>query len=361
MLIVLLLFCGQATPQDSDIDADEVVTLFPTLARQTDSGGWEIPIHGWIYEPEARVESLDWFLRQLGLVAPDEPAAAALLARRAAPFLVDNERNQRIPIRVGGQTAKSEPSHPNGHFRLTVIAAAEATTKPAGSPPLLRVHALPKPGDSRTFPGTAYLLDSDGVSVVSDIDDTIKVSNVRDKSELLKNTFVRPFKSVDGMAELYTSWAGGGAAFHYVSASPWQLFGALDEFRAAEGFPAGSFHLKTFRLKDETFLSLFESPEAYKTSTIRELIRRFPKRRFILIGDSGERDPEAYAALRREFPQNVAAILLRDVTGEGRDAQRYRNIFRDVPADDWQVFREPEEIEVPNILTQPNPDTRAER
>lgn len=350
MLIVLLVLCCQAAPQDSDIDTDEVVTLFPTLARQMEGGGWEIPVHGWIYEPEARVESLEWFLRHIGLAAPADAASAALLARRAAPFLVDNERNQRIPIRVGGEIAHSEPSHPNGHFRLTVISTAEPTSKPAGLPPLLRLQALAKAGDTRSFPGTAYLLDSDSVSVVSDIDDTIKVSQVRDKSELIKNTFLRPFKAVDGMAGLYASWADGGAAFHYVSASPWQLFAALDEFRAAAGFPAGSFHLKTFRLKDETFLSLFESPEAYKAATIRELIRRFPKRKFILVGDSGERDPEAYAALRREFPENVVAIFVRDVTDEGRDSQRYGSVFREIPADAWQIFREPAEITTPRVL-----------
>ncbi len=41
---------------------------------------------------------------------------------------------------------------------------------------------------------------------------------------------------------------------------------------------------------------------------------RFPKRRFILIGDSGEKDPEVYREIQRRFPAQVQEIMIRDVT-----------------------------------------------
>ena len=37
-----------------------------------------------------------------------------------------------------------------------------------------------------------------GISVISDIDDTIKISEVLDKVRLLANTFIHPFKPVPG-------------------------------------------------------------------------------------------------------------------------------------------------------------------
>jgi Phosphatidate phosphatase APP1, catalytic domain len=43
--------------------------------------------------------------------------------------------------------------------------------------------------------------------LVSDIDDTIKVSNVSKKELLLENTFFREFRAVPGMSSLYRRWA----------------------------------------------------------------------------------------------------------------------------------------------------------
>jgi len=61
-------------------------------------------------------------------------------------------------------------------------------------------------------------------------------------------------------------------------------------------------------------------------------------------GDSGERDPEIYGALAREHPQQVAKILIRDVTEEGPEADRFKIAFRELPLTLWKIFREPSEI-----------------
>ena len=63
-----------------------------------------------------------------------------------------------------------------------------------------------------------------------------------------------------------------------------------------------------------------------------------------LIGDSGERDPEAYGTLARSHPAQIEHIFIRDVTGEKADAARYRAAFREVPAERWKIFIEPKEI-----------------
>jgi phosphatidate phosphatase APP1 len=146
------------------------------------------------------------------------------------------------------------------------------------------------------------------------------------------------------MAEVYRQWDAKGAQFHYVSASPWQLHLPLAEFTRTNGFVPGSWHMKQWRLKDRTFHSLFEDPEIYKVETIAPLLRQFPQRRFVFVGDSGERDPEAYAKLAREFPEQVAGIFIRDVTGQGADVERYRTNFAGLPDKLWRIFKEPSEI-----------------
>jgi phosphatidate phosphatase APP1 len=160
----------------------------------------------------------------------------------------------------------------------------------------------------------AQLVGAQGVSVISDIDDTVKVTQVRDKRALMANTFVNPFEAVPSMARAYTAWADGGAVFHYVSSSPWQLYPALAQFFAESGLPAGSFHLREIGLGDRSFLDLFDTPADAKVPTISAIIRRWPLRKFVLVGDSGEQDPEIYARIYREFPGNVLHIFIRNVT-----------------------------------------------
>ncbi len=75
----------------------------------------------------------------------------------------------------------------------------------------------------KTFTCTVYVLARHGISVISDIDDTIKISNVLSKRLLLKHTFYTYFKPVEGMSDLYQKWSEQKCQFHYVSASPWQL------------------------------------------------------------------------------------------------------------------------------------------
>jgi phosphatidate phosphatase APP1 len=144
------------------------------------------------------------------------------------------------------------------------------------------------------------------------------------------------------MARVYQAWADSRAAsFHYVSASPWQLYPLLADFIRARSFPPGTFHLRPFRLKDGSFLDLFQSPERYKRQTIVPLLEKFPHRRFVLVGDSGERDPEIYGTLAREHRQQIVRILIRDVTGEPRQSPRYQSAFADLPVNLWRVFQDP--------------------
>lgn len=324
----------------SELKADEELRLLPAVAVR-DGDGWRVDLRVWVFEPEEgawlRGVAIRGLVAALGL--PDGSEANEVFRRRARAFLVDNEGGKRVVVRVGRREHVLEDTGANGHSvtRLRLTGA----DLPA---PLNPVTAVLRPGDARQFTGTIVRLDGDGVSVVSDIDDTIKVSEVGDKQRLLARTFLEKFEPVPGMAAVYRGWAEAGAAFHYLSASPWQLHDALVEFAEAAGFPPGSVHLKLLRAKDSSFFALFQDPRSYKQPLLRELIAGAPGRRFVLVGDSGELDPEIYGDTYRAFPDQVAAIYIRDVSGEGQGAARYRAAFAGVPAGRWQVFQAPDEL-----------------
>jgi phosphatidate phosphatase APP1 len=323
---------------------DERLIFFPSIARQVDDG-WAITVHGWVHEPEER-RVLGAVLRRIIGIDRDKlsDAERETYRERTRYFLPDNERRKVITVKAGEWQRKSPATSANGHFKFDWKLTDAEFSALSFTNQCLSVCALLDTNDSRAFIGNAHVLSNRGLSVISDIDDTIKISEVRDREALLLNTFCRPFKAAPGMAELYRDWAKRGAQFHYVSASPWQLYVPLAEFVAKADFPAGTFHMKDFHVKDRTFLALLGDPQAYKLKVIVPMLERFPDRRFVLVGDSGEKDPEVYGVLGRKFPQQVVAILIRNVTGENRAEIRYKNAFRELPNERWLLFDHPKEL-----------------
>jgi hypothetical protein len=331
----------------SDISSDEQVVFFPGVAVATGPGSFDAHIRGWIFEPlketsKSANESVAAFVRLLvGLDRSVLPLDE--LRNRGKLLFVDTERNQKIPIEIAGRRATLAASEPGGHFEDRV--ALQGVQRASGE--WIEYRAATKPGDNRTFAGRLQLVATTGLSIVSDIDDTIKDSNVNNKPELALNTFVRDFRGVAGMSDLYNGWArSGGAVFHYVSGSPWQLLAPIADFMDRDRFPRGSFHLRRFRVKDRTVREFLENRTLeFKVETIERLMALLPDRRFVFVGDSGEKDPEVYAQLAARCPRQVAAILIRNVTKEGRAAPRYAPLFDPLASHiERRVFVSPEEL-----------------
>jgi phosphatidate phosphatase APP1 len=158
--------------------------------------------------------------------------------------------------------------------------------------------------------------------VVSDLDDTVLRSSVTDlvamaRLTLLSNAHTRlPF---EGVAALYRALRLGpdgrdSNPIFYVSSSPWNLYDLLEDFLDLQGIPAGPLLLKDWSpttLRDH---------EKHKLGVIRMLLATYPDLPFVLVGDSGERDPEIYRQIVREHPGRIWTIYIRDVSGARRDA-----------------------------------------
>ena len=350
-IITLLLssstFAGWWFFSSNKIKDDEQIIFFPSEAYQTaGSNDWRIDFHGWIFEPETLGEINSLVREALNIPADDDDEHDSLLQQRLHWFVVDNERGKRLSIELGKQTVKLNPSAANGHFNgeTTLTDATLQTLSASNTHRLIRFKALTHANDKRLFAGEIHPVSLTGLSIISDLDDTIKISNVTNKQELIKNTFMRPFQAVPGMAELYQQWQQSHAAiFHYVSASPWQLYPELSTFMQASRFPQGLFYMKSFRLKDSSFFNLFSDPVEYKKDIIESIFTRYPQREFILVGDSGEKDPEVYGMMARQYPGRIKRILIRKV-GDNNSLERFTSAFKEIPPGLWQTFDDAMEI-----------------
>ena len=205
--------------------------------------------------------------------------------------------------------------------------------------------------DKRQFQGQVELIPRQGLSVISDIDDTIKISDVTDQKRLLDNTFLKDFRPVSGMPELYRSLADRNVKLHFVSSSPWQLYDPLREFMRDAGFPWATMRLKYLRFRDESLMNLFKKGTETKPAQIEPILRRYPEHRFILVGDSGEQDPEVYGDIARRYPAQIHRILIRNVDNSEATDMRYQAAFSDIAAGKWRLFTITEEISIGDLLT----------
>jgi phosphatidate phosphatase APP1 len=143
--------------------------------------------------------------------------------------------------------------------------------------------------------------------VISDIDDTIIQSNVTRRLRMvvklaLSNAHTR--KPFWGVAAFYRALHRDRNPFFYVSKSPNNLYVPLVEFLQRQQLPAGPLLLRDYGLRVR---------KGHKAKAIEDILATYPTLRFILIGDSGEKDPEIYSAVLSRFPDRVRVIYIRSV------------------------------------------------
>lgn len=336
----------------SNIQPADTVVLYPTYGSWDAEGlCWRVPIAGSVFQPRPEGLRQRLLLRVLRRVlqAQHSDLEGPLFQERIGGFLTVGERGRRIALTVGDRVELlPASSRANGHFRACLVLSQDKIERlqrqGAISDGWLPLRVVMPEGHGRRFDGRVQLIDPSGLSVISDIDDTMKQTDVAHRRVLLRNIFLRPFRVVPGMPEAYRSLARRGVAFHYVSSSPWQLFECLRELLDQTGFPWGSFHLRNVRFRVPGLLRLLVSHGSGKRRAITSILAAFPQRRFLLVGDSGERDPEIYGAVARRFPRQVAGILIRDVPGRELDGQRQQRAFRGLAPGLWRVFRDGHEL-----------------
>ena len=316
------------------------VTMYPTYGYQDPAhpDHWLVPLRIWVHDNIDTPFVEDLFERVVArhfaedLARPLTGDELARLEHGLEHFIAEDKEREELEIVLPGEgpiTLEGRTGH-NGVLEITLHLPEEQVerVRAAGGSAWTAVQLRTRDGLG-TGTGVIRFLEPEGLSVVSDIDDTIKISEVpAGKKRVLRNVFLHPYRAAPGMRERYEviAAAGENVCFHYVSGSPWQLFNPLREFLLDEQkFPSGTFHMKnlTKNLLEPGALKTIRgfalggdlATLDQKIRQITRLILHLPRRRFILVGDSGERDPEIYRAIQRLFPRQIERIIIRDVLG----------------------------------------------
>lgn len=333
-----------ATAYALHIKKDESVILYPSIAK-FDSGtqSWNIPVHAHVFEAEENSLFRKYIIGKMGKNIP--PESGTVFNRRMHLFMIDNQRSKKIDIKIGENIYHISKTAANGQIEqtITVPAVTIKTALLSGSGTIAVKAVDPEDAETVHAEGTVYFPGTKPLFIITDIDDTIKISDVRNRKELLANTFYNQFKPVPGMPGLFRKYSSAGALILYISASPWQLYPEFKTFLSDNGFPAGVFRLKYFRMKDSDFFNLFMKGKEYKIQSIEPLLKEFPDASLILIGDSGEQDPEAYAYLAEKYPSNIRKILIRQSYQD--ETARCISVFKNIPKTKWQEFITSKEIQ----------------
>ncbi|QIG41929.1 DUF2183 domain-containing protein [Nocardioides anomalus] len=277
--------------------------------------------------------------------AVEGEGVGAALRRTLRGFLTDELPGVPLRVEVGGASAEVV-SDAEGYFVARLAAVDLTAPWTDGTVTLAAAYrglesAPPAPVRVRVpAPGARF-------GVVSDIDDTVLQTGVQRAGLMLRQTLTgsaltrTPFP---GAAALYRDLADDDTnPFFYVSSSPWNLHAFLVAFLEHRGFPLGP-----VLLRDLLGAGGGREP---KHGRIREALTTHPDLPFVLIGDSGERDPQVYADVVREFPDRILAVYIREVRldpGDGRVEAVTDALDHDVPfvlaADSDAVRRHAESI-----------------
>lgn len=256
------------------------------------------------------------------VVKSSAPAShGAALERNLRRLAARSWKGARVEVRWAGQ-AITVDSGEHGAFSATFRAGEVAF--PEGPRPAEAVLA-----GAETGTATVNVVAAEApFLVVSDFDDTVAVTHVLEPAKLLKSALLQDETSqelVAGMPQFYRCLqevSPSRPGFALVSGSPTQYVGRVDAFLRRHDFPPVGLYLRSL---GPTTLSNYKQP------LIRALLERVPNK-VVLIGDSGEKDPEVYAELLGEYGARVLAVYIRDA-GNTQDKARFKDmVLFDTPA-----------------------------
>lgn len=169
--------------------------------------------------------------------------------------------------------------------------------------------------------------------VISDIDDTVMFTGVANKAKMLWRLFAQGADSrvaFPGVAALYRAFHGPEQnPILYVSRGPWSIYPMLEAFFRLHRIPVGPvLFLREWGLTLHNPLP--RRSQDHKLKLIRRMLALYHELPFVLIGDSGQHDPEIYAQVVREHPDRVRAVYIRNVSHDPARARAIETLAEEV-------------------------------
>jgi phosphatidate phosphatase APP1 len=270
----------------------------------------------------------------LGTPNPDDPRWRNLIAtvRRA-----DADPISHAAVRVhAGLSAHDFVSDDEGFFHGWMTASG--LPAPDDWAPLTAelLTPAPEPGTIRAQARVLFPATDPGLLIISDIDDTVLQSRATNlfaalRMVLLENAHTRlPFPGVAAFYRALRAGASGTARnpTFYVSSSPWNLYDVITRFLELQEIPHGPLMLRDVDLNLDALSG--RGHHAHKREMIRRVLHTYPTSPAVLIGDSGQQDPEIYRDVVHEFKGRIRAVYIRDVSGHPERSRVIQQLAEEV-------------------------------
>jgi len=264
-------------------------------------------------------------LEETGLTHPGRDDAVWLnVLNMVRRFASDEIAGARVLASFGELRAETTADE-EGFFEVCFRLAEPLDSSSRWHQVELELLSPPSPGGGEVrSKGHVLVPRGAGFGVISDLDDTVVRSSA---TNLLKMAWIvvrnnahtrLPFEGVGAFYEALQRGKDEDALINpifYVSSSPWNIYDLLEDFLNVHGIPPGPLFLKDW---SPTVLGKHQD---YKLGVIRNLLEIYEDLPFVLIGDSGEEDPEIYLQVIREHPKRIKMVYIRDVTPGERDVE----------------------------------------
>lgn len=294
----ILSYLGPKNPLPRSVANNDTVWLLDNIAyRHPETGGWEAEFVSAVFAQHPSctvVEAVAAVAKKLDL--EDGDPSYLTIQERILPFLQDIRPGTQVKALESGQRSlKLGPGGRNG-----ISSDVKKLPGHNGNALVPTFAKVPK-GANGVLEMKTFYAEPEGWGVISDIDDTIKVTMTSDPIGILRSTFIDTPTPIEGMPTLYAyihSLIGESSPFFYLSASPYNLYPFLRQFRQHH-YPHGM-----IVLRDASFMSipgllsqLTLGTGEYKVDRMKKMNSWLPRKKMICIGDSTQADPESYGEM----------------------------------------------------------------
>jgi hypothetical protein len=325
--------------ETADLDAKPTQVLnLPPYGYWNDDG-WNVRVHGNVYkQPDIPQDTLD-DLANVFLIDTDvedlSPSGQDQARNLTASIFIVQQKDETVVVdfvngvattdaaigggadpAAGGQQTIELPDKTTLEGDFDAVVTLRNTSGPGGGymtsgnatrqVQTLQVYA----NGTDTGNATAYLVPLEGVTIISDVDDILRVTKIYDPKEGLLNSFARPFAAWMNMPAIYAAWgrASDNLHFHYLTTTPEQVTRSYMDF-VYKTYPLGSFDTRPLNFSDVA------ATLHIRRFLLDKIMRAYPQRKFVLVADTTNSDVmEAYPALYSDYPGQVSCILLRNTS-----------------------------------------------
>lgn len=353
---------GSDVQSSLSLDSSQVAALptqvlnIPPYANYT-AKGWNVRFHGNVYkQPNVSNSTLDdlanIFLPNVDIKNLPPPQQSEARNLTAEIFVLQQGDVNVSTIQLESQSTGNTqdvtlpyPTTPEGDFDVFVPIDSSGLTPGNETDEIQTLNTYVEGASLGN--ATAYLVPDTGFTVISDIDDILRVTKIYEPEQGLLNSFARPYRPWLNMPQIYLNWSQSvpNLHFHYLTTTPEQITRNYMQFIFAD-YPLGSFDTRPLN-----FSNIEETLKVRKV-LLDKIFQTFPTRKFILIADTSNSDVMTdYPQLGHQYPSQVQCIFLRNTsaTDSGDKFPYDTSGFKGLPQTKYMFFRTPDDLTNINI------------